>query len=170
MQTKALQILGRMHCLDILHGFGRFGWNLYGGFLEKNRRLVQVMGDSLSTGWPSILAVLEDSATRSDADAGRVVRLGHECLEAVVAEFLPLLPRPLLRRALHIEACFVMQVRRASFQSFGERRHPTPWLDNRIAIEQFRIFHVIFGAVARNFSTMAHLCPTILPREEGLPR
>ena len=75
--------------------------------------LLQVLGDSLSTGWPSILAVLEASATRNEADAGRVVRLGHECLEVVVADFLPLLPRPLLRRALHIEACFVMQVRYA---------------------------------------------------------
>ena len=75
--------------------------------------LLQVLGDSLSTGWPSILAVLEASATRNEADAGRVVRLGHECLEVVVADFLPLLPRPLLRRALHIEACFVMQVRHA---------------------------------------------------------
>lgn len=71
---------------------------------------MKVLGDTLTTGWPSILAVLEDSATRNDLDAGRVVRLGHECLEAVVADFLPLLPRPLLRRALHIEACFVMQV------------------------------------------------------------
>jgi hypothetical protein len=71
---------------------------------------MKVLEDTLSAGWPSILAVLEDSATRSEPDASRVVRLGHECLEAVVADFLPLLPRPLLRRALHIEACFVMQV------------------------------------------------------------
>lgn len=118
---------GEILCLGIFDSSGRFGWNVLGDFLKgKKGRLVQVMGDSLSTGWPSILAVLEDSATRSDPDAGRVVRLGHECLEAVVAEFLPLLPRPLLRRALHIEACFVMQVRHALFQSLGERRHPTP--------------------------------------------
>lgn len=37
------------------------------------------------------------------------MRLGHECLELLVADFLAALPRPLLRRALHVEACFVMQ-------------------------------------------------------------
>lgn len=37
------------------------------------------------------------------------MRLGHEALELLVADFLAALPRPLLRRALHVEACFVMQ-------------------------------------------------------------
>lgn len=69
---------------------------------------VQEHGETLTTAWKSTLAILEDAATRRD-DSARVVRLGHECLELLVADFLAALPRPLLRRALHVEACFVMQ-------------------------------------------------------------
>lgn len=69
---------------------------------------LQAHGETLTAAWRSVLGILEDAATRRD-DSARVVRLGHEALELLVADFLAALPRPLLRRALHVEACFVMQ-------------------------------------------------------------
>ena len=55
-----------------------------------------------------MLSLLEDVAT-ARATHGRILRSGHECLELIIADFLPCLPKAQLLSALHTEACFVLQ-------------------------------------------------------------
>lgn len=69
---------------------------------------MQAHGDALSDGWPVALGLLEDVAA-AKATHGRILRAGHECMELVIADFLPCLPKAQLLRALHTEACFVLQ-------------------------------------------------------------
>jgi hypothetical protein len=54
-----------------------------------------------------VLSLLEEVAT--DARSARLVRVGHECMELIITEFLPSLGREQLRRTLHVEACYVLQ-------------------------------------------------------------
>ena len=68
---------------------------------------LQSHGEALSHAWPQVLALLEEVAT--GATSARLVRVGHECMELTLTEFLPHLRQEQLRRALHVEACFVLQ-------------------------------------------------------------
>jgi hypothetical protein len=55
-----------------------------------------------------VLRLLEDVACKEVSNA-RIVRVGHECMELIISDFLPSLPKQQLRRTLHVEACFVLQ-------------------------------------------------------------
>ena len=76
--------------------------------LSAVQACVQAHGDTLTTAWPLVLGLLEDVATKEATNA-RILRAGHECMELIVSDFLPCLPKAQLVRALHVEACFVLQ-------------------------------------------------------------
>lgn len=69
---------------------------------------MQAHGDGLGPGWQLVLDMLEDVATKEESNA-RIIRVGHECVDLIITDFLPSLPPPQLRRTLHVEACFVLQ-------------------------------------------------------------
>lgn len=70
--------------------------------------MLQIHGDALTVGWQLVLSLLEDVACKEVSNA-RIVRVGHECMELILSDFLPSLPKQQLRRTLHVEACFVLQ-------------------------------------------------------------
>jgi hypothetical protein len=69
--------------------------------------VVQAYGEAMQLAWPTVLSLLEQVATRSKSS--RLVRIGHECMELVITDFLPSLGWEQLRRTLHTEACYVLQ-------------------------------------------------------------